>query len=96
MRRGDVSLVNYLLQSGANVNGPASAQGGRTALQEVVERNRSDLAELLLEAGAHVRAPPSLRGGLQPLSAALEKKSYELAQQLLNKGSRPQRRLRYY
>ena len=38
-----------LLQAGAEVNGVAAAEGGRTALEAAAEHGRLDIAVLLLE-----------------------------------------------
>lgn len=55
--RGNLELVQLLLDRGANVNAPATGEGGKTALQAAVESGFLKISIVLLEAGAQVDAP---------------------------------------
>lgn len=67
---GHLTLVQYLLDRGANVNLPAYHDGGRTALQAAAIEGRSDVIDCLLDAGADVTAPAAEMDGVTVLEAA--------------------------
>ncbi|VUC29839.1 unnamed protein product [Clonostachys rosea] len=70
------SLVYYLLDRGANINLPASDDGGRTALQNAAESSRFGRVGYLIDAGADVKAPPAKNRGLTALEAAAKPENY--------------------
>ncbi|KAH6955791.1 ankyrin repeat-containing domain protein [Ilyonectria sp. MPI-CAGE-AT-0026] len=69
---GNLTLVQYLLDRGANVNLPAYHHGGRTALQAAVSEDHSNVIDCLLDAGADVMAPAAKESGLTVLEAAAQ------------------------
>jgi ankyrin repeat protein len=86
MRGSDIELVQFLLNSGANIHGPAEdiwpgrlAQKSfpvkdrkrrRTPLQAAAKGNNTRLIRLLLERGANVNAPAPYNSGRTALQAA--------------------------
>ena len=60
-RRGNISLVVYLLERGADVN--ALGSNGSTSLHEAAKRGREDVVRVLLERGAKTRVRLELTGG---------------------------------
>lgn len=80
----DAKIAQILLKHGADVNAPASAVCGRTALQAAAESGNSwGLVQQLLDAGADVNAVSSPIEGRTALLAAAEKGDIELAKMLL-------------
>ncbi|KAH6620968.1 ankyrin repeat-containing domain protein [Chaetomium sp. MPI-SDFR-AT-0129] len=70
VRQGDLNLILFLIQRGANVNAPAHPALGRTALQAALESaDPVNLAETLLYHGADASAPPARVNGLTALEA---------------------------
>lgn len=67
----NIEFAQYLIGRGANVNAPASAVGGRTALQEAAERGDVEMVAFLLDEHADVNAPPAQAEGLTALEAAI-------------------------
>jgi ankyrin repeat protein len=69
--RGSHELVTLLIEKGADVNAPASEDGGRTALQAAADGGHTDLVKMLIEEkGADTNAPASEYGGRTALQAA--------------------------
>ena len=62
---------------GAEVNAPASDEGGRTALQAAAGSGYLPIVELLLKKGAKVNAPASRGNGRTALQAAAESRADE-------------------
>ena len=53
---GHISVIRLLLEAGRDVNAPAAAHGGRTALQAASEGGHEDVVKLLISHGADVNA----------------------------------------
>jgi ankyrin repeat protein len=63
-------MVEFLLTRGADINAPAYANGGRTALQLALRSEFPvEVAEFLLDRGADIFAPPALVNGITALEA---------------------------
>ena len=82
-----VSVIQTLLEAGANVNAPVSWDYGRTALQKAVEVGNEDVVDILLEAGADANAPPAAHGGVTALQAAAIGGFLRIARVLLENGA---------
>ncbi|KAH8745168.1 ankyrin repeat-containing domain protein [Hyaloscypha finlandica] len=67
---GNLEMVEFLLTRGADINAPAYANGGRTALQSALRSESPvEVAEFLLDRGADIFAPPALVDGITTLEA---------------------------
>ncbi|KAM3068353.1 hypothetical protein ACMFMG_009490 [Clarireedia jacksonii] len=82
-----LSVVNYLLSIGADINSPAVGKFGRTALQAAVERNRDDIVEILIHKGAFINADPAVEGGATALQLAAMIGNFKIVQLLLDAGA---------
>ncbi|KAK4457279.1 ankyrin repeat-containing domain protein [Cladorrhinum samala] len=70
---GGEAGVFFLLDRNANINAPAHANGGMTALQAALRgRNPVKMANLMLDHGADASAPPALLYGTTALEAFCE------------------------
>jgi ankyrin repeat protein len=70
-RNGHLTLVQYLIDRGADINFPASDESGLTALQAAVLGGYTDVMDYLIDAGADIRAPPAAsKWGVTVLEAA--------------------------
>ena len=67
---GYTDLIQELLDTGADVNIPATRNFGRTALQGALTRGCTDIVTLLLSYGADVNAPAGYCGGITALQGA--------------------------
>jgi ankyrin repeat protein len=89
--KGDVKIVNELLERGAWVNAPGAPDHGRTALQAACESaKRSEvMISLLIDNGADVSALPAPRYGRTALQALCcsENPDSELMALLINRGA---------
>lgn len=56
-RNGDVDMVRYLIERGANVDAHDAARAGETALYEAVSCGHFEVARLLVEHGADPNIP---------------------------------------
>jgi ankyrin repeat protein len=85
----DLTVVQELLDAGANVNSPPAEIGGRTALQAAAELYPANIAmvELLLQRGADVNALPACRYGITALGAAAKGGHFQVALILLKAGA---------
>ena len=84
----DLHLINYLLESGANVNVPFSEyQSLDTPLQYAAARGQVDLVKTLIAFGADVNASPRPTRGETALQAAASKGYLRIAQILLDHGA---------
>ncbi len=80
---GNISAINALLASGANIN--AKNFEGWTPLHMAVMKNSRDIVELLISKGADVNAKGSR--GLTPLHGAAIKGQRDIAELLISKGA---------
>ncbi|RYP39320.1 hypothetical protein DL768_010726 [Monosporascus sp. mg162] len=85
--KGDIELVQVLLDAGADVNAPPADRYGRTALQAAVEKGNIELVRVLFGAGADVNTLPTDRYGRTAFQAAIEEGNIELVQVLLDAGA---------
>lgn len=85
----DPLLIKFLLEHGANINAPAIAAFGRTALQVATssENPNLEVIHLLLCEGADVNAPPAKKGGVTALQGAAIQGHMEIARLLLAHGA---------
>ncbi|KAK1988379.1 ankyrin repeat-containing domain protein [Colletotrichum cereale] len=60
---GELLMVQFLLDQGADATVPAYEDGGYTALQAAVLNGHERIAKCLLDAKADIRAPPAKRNG---------------------------------
>lgn len=67
---GHLPLVQYLIDRGADINFPASDEGGLTALQGAAQGGHTDVVDYLIDTGADVRAAPAKNRGVTVLEAA--------------------------
>ena len=83
--KGDMEAIRLLLEHGADVNAPAGAEFGRTALQAAIaaETPSPDIVDLLLLNGADVNAPPAARGGVTALQGAAIRGDIQVVRMLL-------------
>ncbi len=70
-RSGYVEFAQYLIERGADINAPASAVRGRTALKAAAEEGDLEMIALFLEQHVEIDTPPALPQGLTALEAAL-------------------------
>lgn len=82
---GEMEAIQLLLEHGADVNAPAGAEFGRTALQAATSAEEPDLdiVDLLLLYGADVNAPPATRGGVTALQGAAIRGDFQIVRMLL-------------
>lgn len=59
---GDIAKARALIDSGVDINAPASGYYGNTALQAACLFGNEDVARLLIERGADVNAPGGNNG----------------------------------
>ncbi|CAG8164625.1 unnamed protein product [Penicillium salamii] len=81
------TIVQILLEHGADVNAQVSAQGGfhRSALQAASSRGHDNIVQMLLEHGADVKALESYHGSA--LQAASSGGHHKIEQMLLDPGA---------
>ena len=85
---GDITLVERLLDLGADINSSPAPRDGYTALQAAVSYRRDvQLVELLLNAGADVNAPNPNDYGLTALQEASRNGSLTIVQRLIEAGA---------
>jgi ankyrin repeat protein len=85
---GNVEMIRFLAQSGADVNfSPAGEYGGRTPLLAAVGGGHVDAVKALIELKANVNA--RAKDGETPLKAAQEAKNAEIVAVLKAAGARP-------
>ena len=85
--RGHLPLVQYLIDRGADVNFPASDDGGLTALQSAAREGYTEVVDYLIDTGADVRAAPAKNRGVTVLEAAAgaednSSRSYKLFEEI--------------
>ena len=81
------SLVELLIDRGANVNQQAHLRVKRTPLQKAVEVGNYEIVRLLLDRGAGVNDDPALEGGGTALQFAAIKGNCNMAAELLQRGA---------
>ncbi|KAK7897749.1 hypothetical protein LTR67_004379 [Exophiala xenobiotica] len=86
-RRGDIPIVEFLLDHGAFVNAQPARFQGRTALQAASEKGHVPVVELLLGHGADVNAQSAPIWGRTALQAASQKGLVSVVELLLEKGA---------
>ncbi|KAJ2993220.1 hypothetical protein NUW58_g1909 [Xylaria curta] len=86
--RGDTNLIFLLIDSGADINAPAAANLGATALQIAAINGFISIARSLLERGGNVNAPPARYGGRTALEGASEHGNLDIVQLLLERGAK--------
>lgn len=86
-RDGCKSIVELLLEYGANVNSPAAENCGATALQFAAIGGYLGIAYLLLEKEADPNAPPAKIDGRTALEGAAEHGRIDMVQLLKNAGA---------
>lgn len=84
--RGDMELLQELIQHGADVNAPPSDTAGATALQLAARHGYAGIVSILLEAGADPFAAGAAAHGRTALEGAAENGRADLVQLLLNIG----------
>lgn len=90
---GNLEMVEFLLARGADINAPAYANGGCTALQSALMTEFCvEVGSFLLDKGADIFAPPALVDGVTALEAILSSWSsghgrMDLCSRLLDAGA---------
>ncbi|CAH0047123.1 unnamed protein product [Clonostachys solani] len=82
----DPTLVDDLLQRGADINSPAFFEGGRTALQAAAEAGNAPLFKLLINMGADINLPAAAENGVTCLQAAMLSGNDEIIETIMNYG----------
>ncbi|GKZ75506.1 hypothetical protein AnigIFM56816_000159 [Aspergillus niger] len=82
-----VWVVREMLMKGADVNGPAAAKGGATALQIAAINGFIGMAQRLLDLGADVNGKPALYDGRTASMGAAEHGRIDMLHLLLNRGA---------
>ena len=83
----EAKIVQILRRHGADVNAPATDEGGKTALQAAARAGNFDLVEYLLVFGSEINAAASTSGGRTALQAAAESGNVDLAKFLIEAGA---------
>lgn len=81
---GDVSIMRFLLEEGANIN-YAEPKHNNTALRLAVDKNRIAAVTLLLSSGADANCKNSF--GYTPLINAVQQGNIEIAKLLISHGA---------
>lgn len=84
-----LTLIQSLIDAGADVNAPPNVGYNYTALQQAARSNSHGIVELLLSAGADVNAPCTGELGRSALGAAVYRDDIDLVRMLLQKGADP-------
>ncbi|KAI1087659.1 hypothetical protein F5B19DRAFT_499843 [Rostrohypoxylon terebratum] len=83
----DRSIVQTLLDRGANINEPTICSIKRTPLQKAAETGNLELVQLLINRGADVNGEPAYQGGGTALQMAAISGNCNVAAELLSKGA---------
>ncbi|KAI1103936.1 ankyrin [Jackrogersella minutella] len=87
-RRVDkINLVHFMIENGAEINAPAGAHGGCTALQVTAMVGDIETALLLIYHGADPNAPPAEEHGMCALEQAVCFERLDMVKLLLNVGA---------
>lgn len=87
IKNGHTDLIQGMLNAGADVNSPAAAGHGRSALQRAAEKGYTDIVTLLLSYGADVNAPAGHNLGITALQGAALNGNLQIALTLLKAGA---------
>ncbi|KAJ9606041.1 hypothetical protein H2200_009890 [Cladophialophora chaetospira] len=85
--KGQLEPLQFLVERGADVNGPARGSRGRTALQHAVEKGDRKMVNFLLDQGADVNTAAAEEKGLTALQAAALRGKIDLVSLLLQRGA---------
>ncbi|KAK7973352.1 hypothetical protein PG988_007486 [Apiospora saccharicola] len=85
--KGNLSIVELLLESGAAVNFPARRGLRRTPLQKACEYGHLEMVKLLLRQGADINAAPAPVGGGTAIQMAARSGSLRIVELLLDNGA---------
>ncbi|KAK0508381.1 hypothetical protein JMJ35_009465 [Cladonia borealis] len=83
----EAKIMQILRTHGADVNAPATDEGGKTALQAAVRAGNYELVRNLLVSGSDINAAASLSEGRTALQAAAESGNGDLAKFLIEAGA---------
>ncbi|KAI9376178.1 ankyrin [Aspergillus egyptiacus] len=84
---GNRHIVKVLLDEGVDINRPADAEEGTTALQMAVECGDIDMVDMLLAAGANANDAAAEDSGATALQFAAIQGHMEIARKLLERGA---------
>jgi ankyrin repeat protein len=87
---GNSTILEDLLNRGADINAPAATYGGRTALQSACllgSRSSLTLVQYLIDRGADVNAPAGFQNGMTALQAAAMAGQIDVAKMLIENGA---------
>lgn len=87
VNNGNMDLINFLLDHGANVNSAPSEDGGVTALQIAAIQGYLGIARKLIDLDADVNAAPAQFNGRTALEGAAEHGRIEMLRLLLDEGA---------
>ncbi|KAI2926050.1 hypothetical protein CBS147320_5677 [Aspergillus niger] len=87
VNNGNMDLINFLLDHGADVNSAPSEDGGATALQIAAIQGYLGIARKLLDLDADVNAAPARRNGRTALEGAAEHGRIDMLRLLLDEGA---------
>ncbi|GLA41540.1 hypothetical protein AnigIFM63309_009632 [Aspergillus niger] len=87
VNNGNMDLINFLLDHGADVNSAPSEDGGATALQIAAIQGYLGIARKLLGLDADVNAAPARRNGRTALEGAAEHGRIDMLRLLLDEGA---------
>ncbi|KAI0531834.1 ankyrin repeat-containing domain protein [Xylaria digitata] len=82
--QGNLEMVDYLLNAGADINALPCSDGGGTALQLAAMKGYLGLVKYLLEHGADVNAPAGVVNGRTALEVAAENGRLDMLQLILS------------
>ncbi|CAG7940457.1 unnamed protein product [Penicillium salamii] len=87
VEKGNMELINLLLDHQAKVDGPPARDGGATAFQIACLKGYIGIARRLLDLGANVNEAPAEREGRTALQGAAEYGRIDMLQILLDEGA---------
>ncbi|GLA48563.1 hypothetical protein AnigIFM63604_004081 [Aspergillus niger] len=87
VNNGNMELINFLLDHGADVNSAPSEDGGATALQIAAIQGYLGIARKLLDLDADVNAAPARRNGRTALEGAAEHGRIDMLRLFLDEGA---------
>ncbi|CAI7566054.1 unnamed protein product [Penicillium glandicola] len=87
VEKGNMELVNLLLEHNARIDSPPATDGGATALQIACLKGYIGIARRLIDLGADVNEPPAKYNGRTALQGAAEYGRIDMLQIVLNEGA---------